>query len=166
MHTWATPDAPTHLQVHTPTRTDTEKAIACFGAVDADTQQRYLMWADGQPNTTSTVQFLESMLAVARQQGKRVLAVLWDRASWHKSAEFKQWLHRHNQAAKRNGDVRILTCLLPIQSPWLNPMEPFWMHAKRKVAEPAGELTAAELRRRVNALIDVDLDDFDPQPSA
>jgi hypothetical protein len=45
--------------------------------------------------------------------------------------------------------VRILPCLLPIKSPWLNPIEPRWIHAQRKVVEPARLLTAAELEDRV-----------------
>jgi hypothetical protein len=46
-------------------------------------------------------------------------------------------------------DVRILTFLLPVKSPWLNPIEPRWIHAKRAVVEPSGELTAMELKRRL-----------------
>lgn len=154
------------LVEQTPTRKDNEKAIACYGAVDAAAQQRYLLWTDGQPNSTMTIEFLERMLAVARQLGKRLLTVIWDRASWHKSAQLRQWIHAHNQSAKRKGDVRLLTCLLPIQSPWLNPMEPFWIHAKRKAVEPDGDLTVSELKRRVNALIDVDLAPIKIQASA
>jgi hypothetical protein len=45
--------------------------------------------------------------------------------------------------------VRIVSCLLPIKSPWLNSMEPKWVHGKRKVVEPEGLLTAHELAERV-----------------
>jgi len=34
---------------------------------------------------------------------------------------------------------------------WLNPIEPRWVHAKRAVYEPDGELTSPELRRRLCA---------------
>ncbi len=40
-------------------------------------------------------------------------------------------------------------CLLPIKSPWLNPIEPKWVHGKRKVVEPDGLLGAYELADRV-----------------
>jgi hypothetical protein len=40
------------------------------------------------------------------------------------------------------------------KSPWLNPMEPQWVHGKRKVIEPDGLLTAYELAERVCALFD------------
>jgi hypothetical protein len=45
--------------------------------------------------------------------------------------------------------VRIVSCLLPKQSPWLNAIEPKWVHAKRKVVEPDGLLGAYELADRV-----------------
>ena len=55
----------------------------------------------------------------------------------------------YNQQAKQTGDVRLLTFLLPIKSPWLNPIEPRWVHGKRKVCEPDGDLTPEELTRRL-----------------
>jgi hypothetical protein len=38
---------------------------------------------------------------------------------------------------------------LPKKSPWLNAMEPKWIHGKRKVVEPDGLLGAYELAERV-----------------
>ena len=55
--------------------------------------------------------------------------------------------------AGRHG-VRIVTCYLPIKSPWLNPIEPKWLHGKRRVVEPARLLSAAELIDRVCAAFD------------
>jgi hypothetical protein len=47
--------------------------------------------------------------------------------------------------------VKIVTCLLPKKSPWLNAIEPKWVHGKRKVVEPDGLLGAHELAERVCA---------------
>ena len=47
--------------------------------------------------------------------------------------------------------VRIVVCPLPSKSPWLNPIEPKWVHGKRAVAEPERLLSAAELEARVYA---------------
>ncbi len=140
----------------TPTPGEPNKALACYGAVRQDTQERYLFFADGQPNTDNTIRMLERLLSVARREEKRVLAVIWDRASWHKSKKLKQWNYMYNQIAKQNGDVRLLTCLLPIKSPWLNPMEPHWLHAKRKVAEFDGDLSVKVLKDRLCADFCVD----------
>ena len=63
----------------------------------------------------------------------------------------------YNQEAKRQGDVRLLSLLLPKQRPWLNPIEPCWLHAKRKVCEPDGKLSVAEIKRRLCALFDTDV---------
>jgi len=60
--------------------------------------------------------------------------------------------------AKRKGNVRILTCLLPVKSPWLNAMEAHWIHAKRKIVEPDGELSVPEIKRRLCAHFHVELD--------
>jgi hypothetical protein len=45
--------------------------------------------------------------------------------------------------------VRIVSCLLPKKSPWLNAIEPKWVHGKRKAVEPDGLLGAYELADRV-----------------
>lgn len=47
--------------------------------------------------------------------------------------------------------VRILPFYLPTQSPWLNPIEPKWVHGKRNVVEGNGLLTANQLIERVSA---------------
>jgi hypothetical protein len=52
--------------------------------------------------------------------------------------------------------VRILSCLLPSKSPWLNPIEPKWLHGKRAIVEPNGTLTIAEVRSRVCKHYDCD----------
>jgi hypothetical protein len=105
-----------------------------------------------------TILMLERLLEVARREKKRVLAIIWDRARWHKSQKLKEWQRRHNRKAKRDGDVCLLTCLLPVKSPWLNPMEAHWVHAKRAVVEPDGELSVAELKRRLGAHFEVALE--------
>lgn len=51
--------------------------------------------------------------------------------------------------------VRILACFLPTKRPWRNPIEPHWVHGKRRVAEPARLLSADERERRVGAAFQV-----------
>ena len=64
----------------------------------------------------------------------------------------RTWIREHNQQVKQSGKgVRILPCLLPKQSPWLNPIEPKWLAGKKRVAEPARLLSAQELDDRVCA---------------
>ena len=157
MRSWAGKGEELRLVQRQPKPKEPGKALACFGAVRQDTGDRFLYFCDGQPDTDKIILMLERLLAVARRERKRVLVVIWDRASWHKSKKLKRWIHKHNRAAKRNGDVRLLTCLLPVKSPWLNPVEAHWVHAKRKIAEPDGEITVNELKRRLCAHFQVDL---------
>ena len=53
------------------------------------------------------------------------MKLIWDNASWHVSHEVRTWIRAHNRAVKQTGQgVRLVPCLLPIKSPWLNPIEP------------------------------------------
>ncbi len=153
---WAEPGHPVRLVQRTPVRQEPEMALACFGAVRQDTRQTVLYFADGQPNSENMWLFVIALLALAREEGKQVVVLLWDNASWHKSRRIRQWIRAYNQAAKQTGEPRLLTWLLPLQSPWLNPMEPRWVHAKRAVCEPEGELSAPELKRRLGAHFDTE----------
>ena len=42
--------------------------------------------------------------------------------------------------------------LLPTKSPWLNAIEPQWIHGKKKVVEPESLLGAYELADRVRGV--------------
>jgi hypothetical protein len=158
MHSWAAKGEELRLIQRQPKPKEPDKALACFGAVRQDTGERFLYFSDGQPDSERTILMLERLLDVARREKKRVLAIIWDRASWHKSQKLKRWQRQHNRAAKRDGDVRLLTCLLPVKSPWLNPMEAHWVHAKRAIVEPDGELPVAETKRRLCAHFEVALE--------
>jgi hypothetical protein len=80
------------------------------------------------------------------------LLLIWDNASWHISKTVQDWIRQHNRQVKLSYQgVRIVECLLPIKSPWLNPIEPMWVHSKRRVAEPDRVLPAKELAERVCA---------------
>ena len=105
---------------------------------------------DSRPISSITTQFLEWSLEKLEEIGKKVVVLIWDNASWHVCREVRRWLGSHNREVKESGrGVRIVSCLLPKQSPWLNAIEPKWVHAKRKVVEPDGLLGAYELADRV-----------------
>lgn len=144
------------LHVREPERSEPDKALACFGAVRQDLNEVVLYFSHGQPDHWQMWMFIVGLLALARTEGKRGVVMIWDNASWHKSYEIRQWVRAYNRAAKEAGEPRLLTHLLPTKSPWLNPIEPRWVHAKRNVCEPMGELTPRELRRRLALHFDTD----------
>lgn len=148
-HAWAAHRRPLRLVQREAGRHEEQKALACFGAVRQDTDQVYLDFCQGQPNSEQAWAFVQRLLDVARQEGKRVVIIIWDHASWHKSKRLKRWMRHYNRQAKHNDDVRLLSFLLPRKSPWLNPIEPRWIHAKRQVCEPDGDLSPEELERRL-----------------
>ena len=110
----------------------------------------FLRFVDGRPVSPVTCAFLAWAAAQLAAEGVRVLALIWDNASWHISHEVRDWIRTHNRDAKRTGHgCRLLVGRLPSRSPWLNPIEPKWVHGKRAVVEPERKLAAAELKQRL-----------------
>jgi hypothetical protein len=131
------------------------KAISCYGLYTPELGRTWLRFVDGRPLSRITTRFLEWCSRKLEELGKRVWVLIWDNASWHISREVRRWIGSHNREVKKSGHgVRIVTCLLPKKSPWLNAIEPKWIHGKRKVVEPAGVLGAYELAERVCAALE------------
>jgi transposase len=154
LHTWD--DQPLRLVEQTVAKRDPDpKALACYGLLRDDTGRVLLRFVDGQPCSAATIAFLDWCCQQLAAEGKQGLLLVWDNASWHLSYAVRDWLRAHNRQVKREGKgVRIVSCFLPIKSPWLNPIEPYWVHGKRAVVEPARLLTAQELTDRVHAHFD------------
>lgn len=156
LHTW-TDHEPLRLVAQTVADNDPDpKALACYGllvcppdAAAAGAEAVWLRFVEGRPLSALTTQFLSWCGDRLAAQGVTTLVLVWDNAGWHGSKQVRRWLRAHNQRVHRTGGVRIVPCFLPTKSPWLNPIEPHWVHAKRRVVEPARLLTAADLEARV-----------------
>lgn len=151
---WAEPHRPLRLVEHAVAKTDPEpKALACYGLLvrQADAAERFwLRIVDGRPVSAVTTEFLAWSCTKLEAAGVPVLVLVWDNAGWHVSHAVREWIRAHNREVKRTGrGVRLLVCYLPAKSPWLNPIEPKWVHGKRRVAEPDGLLTPAALEARI-----------------
>jgi transposase len=130
------------------------KALACYGLLRRTAtipEQLWLRFVTGRPVSTLTEQFLTWCCERLAAEGITTLVLVWDHASWHVSQQVRRWLRTHNQRVHRQGGVRLVPCFLPTKSPWLNPIAPQWVHAKRRVVEPTHLLTASELEDRVYA---------------
>jgi hypothetical protein len=148
LHAWAA-DTCLRLQELAIGKGDPDpKALACYGLLRGDTGGMLLRFVDGRPVSQVTVDFLGWVCGELAREGKKALLLVWDNASWHISARVRSWIKEHNRRAKREGGVRILVCQLPSKSPWLNPIEPKWVHGKRAIVEPERLLTATEVERR------------------
>lgn len=151
MHAWAGKDAPLRLVERAVAADDSDpKALACYGLLRADTGEMLLRFVQGRPVSQVTEEFLAWVCQRLAGQGKRALLLVWDNAPWHVSQRVRRWIRVHNQQAKQQGGVRIVTCFLPIKSPWLNPIEPKWAHGKRAIVEPDRLLSAQEVVTRVH----------------
>jgi len=150
-HAWVG-GGPLRLEELTADKADPDpKALACYGLLRADTGQMLVRFVEGRPVSVVTEDFLGWVCRRLGAEGKKVLVLIWDNASWHVSKRVRAWIKAHNRRAKRRGGVRILACYLPIKSPWLNAIEPKWVHARRNVVELDGLLTAHQLAERVCA---------------
>lgn len=133
------------------------KVLACYGllvscpaAPDTLPEQVWLRFVENRPVSPLTTRYLAWCCEKLAALGKKALRLIWDNASWHISQEVRSWIRTHNRQVKQQGKgVRIVACYLPSKSPWLNRIEPHWMHAKRTIVEPARLLTAHEVVQRV-----------------
>jgi hypothetical protein len=151
LSSWSEEGKPLRLLQRSVPKDDPEpKAVSCYGLYLPEIDQTWVRSVDGRPVSPITTKSLEWSLEKLESAGKKVLLLIWDNASWHVSREVRRWLGKHNREVKESGcGVRIVSCLLPKQSPWLNAIEPKWVHGKRKVVEPDGLLGAYELAERV-----------------
>lgn len=149
LHAWAGGE-PMRLQEPVADATDQDpKALACYGLLRGDTGGMLLRFVDGRPVSQVTEDFLAWACGRLAAEGKRALLLVWDNASWHVSQRVRAWIKAHNRRAKAEGGVRIVACYLPIKAPWLNAIEPKWVHGKRAIIEPEGKSTAVEVIERV-----------------
>lgn len=85
LNAW-TPDKPLRLVEKERKKDDPEpKALSCYGLLRTDVDEILLRFVDGRPVSAVTIEYLEwvcQRLAAAR---KKVLALVWDNASWHVS---------------------------------------------------------------------------------
>src|SRR5579859_1058191 len=158
MHAWQSEDQPVRLIEQAWKKGDPDpKALACYGVLwqegtpdDPVREQMWLRFVTGRPVSDISTQFLDWCCERLAKQGKRAWLLIWDNASWHVSKIVRTWIRQHNSQVHAEGKgIRILPCFLPTKSPWLNPIEPKWVHGKRAIVEPNGLLSAQQLAERV-----------------
>ena len=163
LHAWVEEGEALRLIEQTPPKNSPDpKALACYGLLvscpadpESLPEQVWLRFVDGRPISSITIQYLAWCCEQLVQAHKKALLMVWDNASWHVSQPVRHWVRTHNREVKQQGKgVRIVPCFLPIKSPWLNRIEPHWVHGKRSIVEPASLLTAQELADRVCAHFD------------
>jgi hypothetical protein len=151
---WTEGDANYKLQELTlPTDDPEPKALACSGLLvrpgPQQAEQLWLRFVAGRPVSVVTIAFLAWCSAQLAAQGFTALLLVWDNASGHRSHAVRYWIRRHNQQGKQGAvGVRVVVCQLPRKSPWLNPIEPKWVHGKRAVSAADRLLSADELETR------------------
>ena len=93
--------------------------------LSADNGRMHLRFVSGRPERGVTTDFLEWLCEQIQAQGKQVLVLIWDNASWHGSQAGQNLAARaqSNRAARRSNwrNRRAHhSMLVAHQSPWLN----------------------------------------------
>lgn len=113
---WVPPEEKDPVIRHAPTR----KSVALFGAVNLAQGKMHALFSEPF-NGETFVLFLATLLR--RRAYGRKLALILDNASYHKSAEVKDFAQEH---------AKVLTLIyLPPYSPDLNPVERVWKLVRR-----------------------------------
>jgi hypothetical protein len=132
-----------------------DKALSYYGVKRHDTGDLYLYPCWRRPHSDETLQFLHWLVLGATALHRKVVLVIWDNASWHVGRKVKRWIRRYNLNARLSGRPRLLVWALPKRSPWLNPIEPHWLHAKKRICEPSNvDLSPHQLRQRIFQALD------------
>jgi hypothetical protein len=125
-----------------------DRLIAPAAKHPNDTGRIIVRFVEGRPVGDLAIQSLSWACDVVAQEGKRVLIVVWDEASWHRADAVSGWVRGRNAHARQAGGVKLVICELPVASPWLNNIEPCWTRAKKAIMEPGRKLTAQESTSR------------------
>ena len=155
LHAWAEPQRPLRLVEQAVAKDDPDpKALAAYGLYLPAASEMLLRFVDGRPVSALTTRFLAWCCERLAARGTAALLLVWDNASWHISREVRAWVREHNRSVKRGeAAVRLVICQLPVQSPWLNPIEPKWAHGKRRAVEPDRLLIGPEIAERACAAL-------------
>ena len=166
LHAWSDKDEVLRLVEQTTAKDDPDpKALACYGllvscpaAPETLPEQVWLRFVEHRPVSPVTTQYLAWCCEKLAKLGKTALIMVWDNASWHISKEVRTWIKAHNRQVKQQSKgVRIVAFYLPSKSPWLNRIEPKWVHGKRAIAEPDRKLQVDELKHRICTYYDCEL---------
>jgi hypothetical protein len=103
------------------------------------------------PLSQVTEDFLGWLCQRFAAEGKKVFVLVWDNADWHVSKRVRRWIGAHNRRVRQQGECKIRVCYLPVKAPWLNPIEPKWLHGERAIAEPARKLAPEEIKQQVHS---------------
>ena len=131
-------------------------AMACFGNKDRplirSARRCRCVSSQVARSAPSRPNFWSGVASDCKRKARPAFLLIWDNASWHVSKQVRTWVRSHNSQVKQEGKgVRILPFFLPTKSPWLNPIEPKWVHAKKAIVEPDGLLSAKLLAERICA---------------
>ena len=115
------------------TRKKGQQTWSCY--LSYDPKEDRLTWRyTKRTNQWETASFINARLKAHERLGHRYLVLVWDPASWHVARLFWTWVRQHNRRVDQQGHgTKLVPMVTPVQAFWLNPVEAFIGHAKRRV---------------------------------
>jgi len=101
-----------------------------FGALNYYTQE-FLIKPYKKGDTSNMIAFVKYLIS---QYPLSRIALIWDGASYHRSAEFKSYLNTINQG-KTEDEYKVTCIRFAPNDPTQNPVEDIWLHAKNFIRE-------------------------------
>jgi hypothetical protein len=150
VHAWTAGGRPLRSVEQAVPKTDADpKALSCRGLLPADTGRMLLRLVAGRPVSQVTEDSLAWVCERLRGEGEKAALLVRGNAAWHVGKRVRAWVRTHNRGARAKGGGRIVACFLPVNSPWVNPIEPKWARGKKAIVEPERLPAASEVRTRV-----------------
>ncbi|WP_199317047.1 hypothetical protein [Chroococcidiopsis sp [FACHB-1243]] len=102
MHSWSEDGQPLQLIEKTTDKTEVDpKAIACYDLYLRAESQMLVRFVAQRPVSEITCSFLEWVCQQVSEMGKRVMPLIWDRATWHLSQQVQQWIRQPSQPSSQ-----------------------------------------------------------------
>ena len=151
-HRWVDEDDVTRLQELERSKEDSDpQALACYGVLlrrrPQHADQMLLRFVDGRPVSAVTIDFLVACCQQLASQSVTVLVLIWDNIPLAQESDGSRLAAQPQSDGQANWQWGAHSALpAALQIPWLNPIEPKWVHGKRKVSEADHILSADELK--------------------
>lgn len=117
----------TNTRIEVPIKNQKERQTY-YGALDYKTQE-FLLQRYSAGHTENTIQFIKYLQS---QRPRQRLAIFWDGASYHRSADFQNYLNSINQDLTQ-AQWQVICVRFAANAPEQNPVEDIWLQSKNFV---------------------------------
>ncbi|WP_262266539.1 transposase, partial [Microvirga yunnanensis] len=130
-----------------PARQRARGTLILTAALELSTNQVTHVYSE-KKNTVEMIRLIETL--AWKYAACRRLYLSWDSASWHSSNRLKDWLAKHNSAARVGCGPQIKVVPLPSCAPFLNVIEAVFSGMARAVIHNSNYPSAEEAKMAID----------------